>query len=197
MTSNSEPADHRPANYHKPAQTNREPAANSQPHSQSKVWFLQQLAELAKVILLFVLMGFLIWHWSFFLEWMRNIRHAELLGVKFDIVEANENIGKIFEKRTSEIYSKQDIEQARSAITQAARVAPAIQGARILWVDERPQNNVYERRVLQGMGISVQLALNTKEAIYLITNGRENPDLIVSDMGREDEKVPLSKCPGA
>jgi len=35
---------------------------------------------------------------------------------------------------------------------------------RILWVDDRPENNIYERRAFESQGINFSLALNTREA---------------------------------
>ena len=35
----------------------------------------------------------------------------------------------------------------------------------ILWVDDRPQNNVYERQAFEGVGLRFTLALSTDEAV--------------------------------
>ena len=55
---------------------------------------------------------------------------------------------------------------------------------RILWVDDRPENNIYERKAFEAQGIEFSLALNTDEALELI----ENNDYvaIISDMGRKE-----------
>lgn len=52
----------------------------------------------------------------------------------------------------------------------------------ILWVDDRPSNNVYERRALEAMGIRIELALSTDEAVKQVKH--RTYDLIISDMGR-------------
>ncbi|WP_244264066.1 hypothetical protein [Dickeya chrysanthemi] len=39
---------------------------------------------------------------------------------------------------------------------------------RILWVDDRPENNVYERKAFEAQGIEFTLAISTSEAIDLI-----------------------------
>ena len=54
----------------------------------------------------------------------------------------------------------------------------------ILWVDDRPENNVYERKTLEKYGISFTLALNTKQALQYLKTRKFS--LIISDMGRTE-----------
>lgn len=54
--------------------------------------------------------------------------------------------------------------------------------ATVLWVDDRPDNNVYERQSLEAIGVSFVLALSTEEALQKIKGQRF--DAIISDMGR-------------
>jgi CheY-like chemotaxis protein len=54
----------------------------------------------------------------------------------------------------------------------------------ILWVDDRPNNNVHERRAFESMGIEFTLALSTKEALEILPKGRFGA--IISDMGRKE-----------
>ena len=54
----------------------------------------------------------------------------------------------------------------------------------ILWVDDRPDNNIHERRAFESLGISFTLALSTKEALELLSKGRYGA--ILSDMGRKE-----------
>lgn len=55
--------------------------------------------------------------------------------------------------------------------------------ASILWVDDRPSNNTYERRSFESLGIHVALALSTEDALAKLEEGRSY-DVIISDMGR-------------
>ncbi|MGB5972000.1 MAG: response regulator, partial [Nodosilinea sp.] len=52
----------------------------------------------------------------------------------------------------------------------------------ILWVDDRPNNNIYERRALEALGISLVAATSTDEALKHLS--RKRFDVIISDMGR-------------
>lgn len=55
---------------------------------------------------------------------------------------------------------------------------------RILWVDDRPENNVYERQAFEAMGLQFTLALSTGEALQALAARRFAA--IVSDMGRRE-----------
>ena len=56
----------------------------------------------------------------------------------------------------------------------------------ILWVDDRPENNVYERNTLEKYGIVFTLALSTQQAVKDMKYN--DFDLIISDMGRKEGK---------
>jgi len=55
---------------------------------------------------------------------------------------------------------------------------------KILWVDDRPQNNIHERQAFEAMGLSFTLALSTGEALGTLS--REKYAAIISDMGRKE-----------
>lgn len=55
---------------------------------------------------------------------------------------------------------------------------------RILWVDDRPENNIYERQAFEAQGLTFQLALSTAEALNYLE--REKFAAIISDMGRKE-----------
>jgi CheY-like chemotaxis protein len=55
--------------------------------------------------------------------------------------------------------------------------------ARVLWVDDRPANNEYERQRLRPAGIVFDNVVSTREAIEQLAN--ESYDLVITDLGRE------------
>lgn len=55
---------------------------------------------------------------------------------------------------------------------------------RILWVDDRPENNVHERQAFEAQGLHFKLALSTDEALEILE--REKFVVIISDMGRKE-----------
>jgi CheY-like chemotaxis protein len=56
--------------------------------------------------------------------------------------------------------------------------------ARILWVDDRPSNNTYEREAFEALGITITLALSTAEALQYLE--QQEFSAIISDMGRKE-----------
>jgi CheY-like chemotaxis protein len=66
----------------------------------------------------------------------------------------------------------------------AGRDVPDNWRNRILWVDDRPENNVYERKAMESMGLEFTLALSTNEALDVLSTHRFAA--IISDMGRKE-----------
>jgi CheY-like chemotaxis protein len=57
----------------------------------------------------------------------------------------------------------------------------------VLWVDDRPDNNINERNAFEAMGISFSLALTTEEALAHVNERRFAA--IISDMGRDESQI--------
>jgi CheY-like chemotaxis protein len=55
---------------------------------------------------------------------------------------------------------------------------------RVLWVDDRPENNVYERQAFEAQGIEFSLSLSTNDAIEQLKVNKFA--VIISDMGRKE-----------
>ncbi len=53
---------------------------------------------------------------------------------------------------------------------------------RVLWVDDRPENNGYERQAFEAIGLKFTLALSTDEAFQQLSQRKNTA--IISDMGR-------------
>jgi hypothetical protein len=71
-----------------------------------------------------------------------------------------------------------------STVTRAMEDAKsALRNARILWVDDTPDNNSAMHRLLRGFGSSVELARSTDEATDFLGRGRY--DIVISDMQRD------------
>ena len=54
----------------------------------------------------------------------------------------------------------------------------------VLWVDDNPGNNIYERQAFEAVGIKFTLALSTEEALKKMRD--ERFAAIISDMGRQE-----------
>lgn len=54
----------------------------------------------------------------------------------------------------------------------------------VLWVDDRPENNLYERQAFEAVGLNFSLALSTNDA--LASMERQRFAAVISDMGRKE-----------
>jgi CheY-like chemotaxis protein len=62
------------------------------------------------------------------------------------------------------------------------RTSRQLEGASVLWVDDRPMNNTYERQALEALGIQFTISKSTEDAVERVQ--KKTYDLIISDMGR-------------
>lgn len=73
--------------------------------------------------------------------------------------------------------------EAATAVDQVdRRTLRKASSAWALWVDDRPDNNIYERQSLEALGIRFVLATSTDEALDKLS--RQHFDVVISDMGR-------------
>jgi len=101
-------------------------------------------------------------------------------------VEAAAAIGAAIAKSTGETpdaeTSLSEVAEALAEAVPDARAQRQLQGRLVLWVDDRPDNNRYERRALEALGIRFALSTSTDDALEQV---RYQPfNLIISDMGR-------------
>ncbi len=112
-----------------------------------------------------------------------RLTELQLFGVKINLKP--EDIQAAVDKAGGE-----QAPQAVTALMRRAQVAGKLwQGRQILWVDDNPRNNVEERRLLEAIGVDVECALSTAEAIVAIERRPSPPefDLVLSDMRRGDD----------
>lgn len=70
-----------------------------------------------------------------------------------------------------------EVEQVADSLNDRGRVP------QVLWVDDQPGNNRHETRALEELGIEVELAATTIDALAHLTTGRSF-DVLISDMDR-------------
>jgi CheY-like chemotaxis protein len=66
------------------------------------------------------------------------------------------------------------------------RTARLLEGASVLWVDDRPMNNTYEKHALEALGIQFTISKSTEDAVERLQ--KKAYDLIISDMGRPPDQ---------
>lgn len=73
-----------------------------------------------------------------------------------------------------------------SPVLRRARLVSIVTtGAQVLWVDDNPGNNIYERMALKSLGIAIDVAVSTQEALQMLE--LQSYDAIVSDILRSGE----------
>jgi len=70
-----------------------------------------------------------------------------------------------------------------AVLRRAKHVARALNGARVLWIDDRPEDNALERQTMASLGLQVVTVETTRSATACLE--RESFDLIISDIDRE------------
>jgi CheY-like chemotaxis protein len=76
--------------------------------------------------------------------------------------------------------TRETAERINQLITPGA--AQQLDRALVLWVDDRPANNIYEKRALEALGIRFDISISTQDALRMLQ--KEKYNAIISDMGR-------------
>lgn len=77
--------------------------------------------------------------------------------------------------------SKEQSQRIADVVNDATR-SEGLAGKSILWVDDRPSNNIYERQSLEALGIRFTISTSTEDALQKLDH--TSFDTIISDMGR-------------
>lgn len=124
----------------------------------------------------------------------------KLGGMEVSVQEASENLAtqvNDLQQKVTELrfLAKRPIVPATSdvqpspAIRAGGAQKPGVQQSfrRILWVDDQPENNVFEIAKLRSEGLDVVEARSTSEAVSFLVAGRDPVGLVISDMGRRED----------
>ncbi len=103
-------------------------------------------------------------------------------------VEAALAIGAAIASQTPDAEAREfaldDAKRVVGVIAQRATQSAVVRAEEraILWVDDRPENNTYERRALEALGARILLSTSTEDALSKLS--ANSFDVIISDMGR-------------
>ena len=86
------------------------------------------------------------------------------------------------EAKVAQSANRSMLTRLPAVLKRAMLVEPLIRGRRVLWVDDQPSNNFYERLALAQIGLSIDVAVSSEQGIHSAKHLR--PDVIVSDMKR-------------
>lgn len=125
----------------------------------------------------------------------QRLKRAEIAGSKFEFSEIAVNALQDAIEKGAEEY-KDKPEQLVGFVRQQVKKLPELRvltpsvtqptliGRSILWVDDKPMNNIYESSLLKRLGASIVFARSTDEALVFLN--RDTFDLIISDVHREE-----------
>ena len=141
-----------------------------------------------------VLLFILIWFGRDLREFFSSLGELSLKGAGFE-ASLKRKQAEVAAALSAAAASKPDGDKTRESVAKEAMIAAdvvaevvtprAIRRASrstVLWVDDNPNNNSYERQALEALGVSFVLAISTDEALKKIS--RQRFDAIISDMGR-------------
>jgi CheY-like chemotaxis protein len=120
-----------------------------------------------------------------FAEFIRSLRSVDVqgAGMKMSLQSAAVALGAATVARTSRapdtVHSLVD-PRAITAALPDTRQQQKVQGSRVLWVDDNPQHDVWEKQALESLGITVDWATTTESALHMAS--RQHYDLVISDM---------------
>ena len=86
-------------------------------------------------------------------------------------------------ERSTQPVSAVHLEKFPKIVRRAEVVAPLIRGRRVLWVDDNPRSTLYERLALSELGVHVDVATSTEDAINACR--LVPPDVVISDIERQ------------
>jgi len=95
-------------------------------------------------------------------------------------------VTKQSQQSTGQIADLSDVAGALNDAVPNARAQRRLEGSHVLWVDDRPDNNRYERQALEALGVRFTLSISTEDALERLH--RQKFDLIISDMGRPPDQ---------
>ena len=95
-------------------------------------------------------------------------------------------VTKQSQQSTGQIADLSDVAGALNDAVPNARAQRRLEGSHVLWVDDRPDNNRYERQALEALGVRFTLSISTEDALERLR--RQKFDLIISDMGRPPDQ---------
>ena len=113
-----------------------------------------------------------------------NVGGVELLGLKVSLIDVRNWAEKANQDRKINVTDS----ELKAALDRAAATPESYQGCSVLWVDDVPENNVWERRALIALGCKLTVAISNSEALDLLR--RNEFDVIISDLLRANEEKP-------
>jgi len=92
------------------------------------------------------------------------------------------NMTKLIGQSPELTHNLEGVFDRSSALRRAQMAQKALRGARILWIDDRPENNAWERQLFGAFGVRCTPVETTRSAVASLRV--ESVDLVISDNAR-------------
>lgn len=104
--------------------------------------------------------------------------------VSFDTNKAQAELARAVESKSIPGQMRPDAREIAKTVQEAAprQQAERFSRSEVLWVDDRPNNTIYERRAFEAIGLRFKLARSTEEALSILKD--HSFAAIISDMDR-------------
>ena len=99
---------------------------------------------------------------------------------KLEITFLGETVKKIAAKRTNKELSDED---ATGPLLRANMISAILNGSRLLWIDDNPEDNAEETKLLRKLGVVIDTAVSSEDARDMLS--KFHYDVILSDINRE------------
>lgn len=151
---------------------------------------LPPLSNAVSIFLLVVVLTWIIWSFvwknSNQINSLINTFNIKSIGVgEFFTLEFEQSIVETYFGQGLGFPSVNDMLEIRNVVE---RLAPLVDGKRILWVDDHPQNNQKEISIFTQLGIEVQTVLTSQLAKQELLAKPNYYDLMISDWNRDPQQ---------
>jgi len=109
----------------------------------------------------------------------------EALGVKFVTVQNSIDAAIDLAEKSPQWKVEIPPTEKRQALRRTRQRVGLFKGVQLLWVDDHPENNLNERRMFHQLGVDIDSAKSTEEALTMLAAAEY--DVVFSDMARGDE----------
>jgi CheY-like chemotaxis protein len=114
-----------------------------------------------------------------------NLAGLKVAGVELSFVKDSMNAAlKLAEKSPQWNVKVSSIDQQR-ALKRVKGHLNIFKNARMLWIDDHPENNLNERNMFRQLKVEIDMARSTEEALDILKIGKY--DIIISDIARNGE----------
>lgn len=160
--------------------------SNPEQKGQKSMWL--ELIKLIPSLLWFTLAVVL------FIKFFRPIRYElfpkisgiKAMGIELSFITKSINAALEFAEKNPKWKVTIPSSAKENILKRAQNHLEVIKDARILWIDDVPENNINEWKMLLQLNAKIEIAKTTESALDMLK--KNTYDLIISDMARNDEQ---------